>query len=297
MRSKISRIDIESDDRPTVEFLNKIQICHEVLERAYCFKNTSKGTKTWYPSETICNEILVVPNPPPAQAGCHHRKSLFIQPALHSSPKAGYVDFASTYFHNGSGLIVPEVETQPTETDITQAKDLIFNNLLKDFPFVSNSDQTNILSLLILPFVRKLISGNTPIHAIMAPTPRTGKTLLCDLMVLIAQGHDALKTSAPTRDEEWCKKITSLLRELPTFIYFDNVTRKLDSGELSLALTARYYGDRLLGKTKIIKFPVQCTWIATGNNIRFSNEIVNRVLPHPLRCANARSVITQTEFL
>jgi hypothetical protein len=47
---------------------------------------------------------------------------------------------------------------------------------------------------------------------------------------------------------------------------------------VAAALTAPYWEDRVLGKSEMVRFPIRCVWIATGNNPQFSNEIARRMV-------------------
>ena len=58
----------------------------------------------------------------------------------------------------------------------------------------------------------------------------------------------------------------------------DNVRYKLDSAAFSSALTARQWEDRLLGHSQTIRVPVKCTWLATSNNAKLSQEIARRTI-------------------
>ena len=81
------------------------------------------------------------------------------------------------------------------------------------------------------------------------------------------------------RDEdEWRKRLTAKLREMPSIVLIDNLRRQLDASSVAAALTAPYWEDRVLGKSEMTRFPIRCVWIATGNNPQFSNEIARRMV-------------------
>jgi len=69
---------------------------------------------------------------------------------------------------------------RPTLDDVVWARNLLFEELFRDFPFEGESDRAHAVALALLPFVRRMIDGPTPSHAVNAP-PRgegTGKGLL-----------------------------------------------------------------------------------------------------------------------
>jgi transcriptional regulator with XRE-family HTH domain len=167
-------------------------------------------------------------------------------------------------------------DTTPTDENVTKAKQLILDELLCDFPFANQASRANAVALMLNPFVRPLIWGATPLHVIDASTPGTGKTLLADIasMPFIPSGPTIM--TAGRDDDEWRKRITAKLISAPSHILIDNVKLKLTSGDLSAALTAYEWEDRILGQSATIRLPVKCTWIATGNNLELSDEIARR---------------------
>ncbi|MBC8236154.1 hypothetical protein H8E77_41940, partial [bacterium] len=164
----------------------------------------------------------------------------------------------------------------PTPENVEKSKQLILDELLCDFPFANQASRANTIALMLSPFVRPLIQGATPLYAIDASTPGTGKTLLADVasMPFIPSGPPI--TTAGRDDDEWRKRITAKLMNAPSHILIDNVKLKLTSGDLSAALTAYEWEDRILGQSATIRLPVKCTWIATGNNLELSDEIARR---------------------
>jgi putative DNA primase/helicase len=64
---------------------------------------------------------------------------------------------------------VPDVPNEPSEADLVRARALILDDLLCDFPFVSDANRAHAVARFLLPFVRELISGPTPLHLIEAP--------------------------------------------------------------------------------------------------------------------------------
>jgi hypothetical protein len=131
--------------------------------------------------------------------------------------------------------------------------------------------------MMILPFVRELVVGPTPLHLVDAPTPGTGKGLLADCAGTIATGRAVPKVTVPLTDEEMRKRITAQLLEGQPMIILDNLGTKLDSASLAAVLTAVEWKDRILGFSKMsATLPNRSVWVATGNNVTLSNEIARR---------------------
>ena len=155
---------------------------------------------------------------------------------------------------------------------------VLLDDLLGEFPFTGKAERAHALALLLLPFVRSMIEGATPLHMIEKPTPGTGATLMVDAISVITAGTNASVMVEGRDDEEWRKRLTAKLRQIPSMLLIDNLRQRLDSSAVAAALTAPYWEDRVLGKTEMTRFPIRCTWIATGNNPRFSGEMARRIV-------------------
>ena len=123
-----------------------------------------------------------------------------------------------------------------------------------------------------------MIDGPTPLHLIEKPTPGTGATLMVDAIATILTGAGASVMTEGRDDEEWRKRVTAKLRQIPSIVLIDNLRQKLDSAAVAAALTAPFWEDRILGASEMARLPIRCVWIATGNNPEFSNEMARRLL-------------------
>ena len=131
---------------------------------------------------------------------------------------------------------------------------------------------------MILPFVRPMINGPTPLHLIDSPTPGTGKGLLGIVCSYPALGHIVASVTAGKDEDEWRKRITSFLRSDGEFLLIDNISATLDSGSLASALTQPVWKDRILGLSINARIKIRTTWAATGNNVPTSKEIARRTV-------------------
>jgi hypothetical protein len=171
-----------------------------------------------------------------------------------------------------------EVPDAPSPAQVAAARNLITGDLLGDFPFTGDAERATAVALLVLPFVRDLIDGPTPLHVLDAPTPGTGKTLLVDALVLPSTGRPATVTTISPNEEETRKKLTSKLIAAPSHIVLDNVKHRLEGGALEGLLTAGYWSDRVLGLSRDVVLSVRCVMVATGNNMQVSGETARRTL-------------------
>jgi hypothetical protein len=169
-----------------------------------------------------------------------------------------------------------EVVENPTEQEVEAAKTLILNELLGDFPFTDQASLANAVGLGLLPFVRHLIDGCTPLHLISSPVPGTGKSLLSDVLSWVATGTLPISLTEGRCDDEWRKRITAVLERSPAIIRIDNVTQSLDTGVLSSVLTTKIWSDRRLGATAIITVRNNAVWTVTANNPQLNMEVARR---------------------
>jgi putative DNA primase/helicase len=188
----------------------------------------------------------------------------------------GYHVAGRIYFHPRSDVTVPEVPDQPAIDDVAKAKALILDELLVDFPFVSPADKANAVALLLLPYMRDLIPGPTPLHDIEAAVMGSGKGLLADVLLYSPTGAFPAPIAPANDDDEWRKRITSQLLTAPSILFIDNLNTTLDSGSFCAALTARTWDDRILGHSAIVHLPVRCIWVLAANNPILSTEVVRR---------------------
>ena len=197
---------------------------------------------------------------------------------IHMQP--GY-DRQNEVFLVDTGLEVPPVQVRPAAAKVSLARSLILDELFggeRGFPFVAQADRANASGLFLLPFVREMIAGPTPLWVVWAPAPRTGKTKLIDAITAVHNGAPAGKL-AYTGDTELEKRIIPVLRSMGTFFIIDNVPagKPFRSPALSSAITAYpTFLGRLLGLSKVVSAEARCCWIITGNNIDMSGELAER---------------------
>jgi hypothetical protein len=155
----------------------------------------------------------------------------------------------------------------------------LLRELLHDFPFISPlAGFAHTLTALLLPFVRPMIDGPTPLHLIEAPTRGSGKGLLSEVITHVSLGRDAGTMVKPKDGDEFEKRVTSALLEGAQVMLLDNV-HTLEGEALAAALTARTWRGRLLGKSQMLTLPNDALWLATGNNPDLDDDMPRRIIP------------------
>lgn len=271
-------------------------------------RNTAQGNPTWVskdPPRTIIDTLLakkeyattrnvdrIVEVPTVGKSG-----KIITRPGLHPRDRLFYVP----------SIDLLNRDIKPWEVfgprDIDAAKDLLLGDLLGDFSFVGKppgtvtadgttlhngdvewqANRANALALLLLPFVRDLIAGSTPLHIAVASTPGTGKGLLINMCLLPALGANLSVTQCPEgdNDDEWRKTLMSAMGKGIAALRLDNAGDLIDSRPLAAALTSPYLEGRILGTDKWRRLPVRHVWTITGNNTILSRELTRRsVLLH-----------------
>ncbi|MFN4140276.1 toprim domain-containing protein [Aestuariivirga sp.] len=268
----------DDEGRPVAAALNEDRLRHMLARLAAWVRQNAKGEMVPAPPPlAVVKSVLATPDPGlPVLMGIVNTPVFGRNGKLLTSP--GYHPDARLLYQPAPGFAVPAVPERPTSKQIAEARALICEDLLGDFPFVSPSEMAHGVALLLLGFLRSMINGPTPLHLIEKPTPGTGATLMVDSIATILTGSGASVMTEGRDDEEWRKRVTAKLRQVPSILLIDNLRNKLDSSAVAAALTAPFWEDRILGASEMARLPIRCVWIATGNNPEFSNEMARRLI-------------------
>jgi hypothetical protein len=180
--------------------------------------------------------------------------------------------------------LINQIPSQPSDAEVRAAVNFLFGEWVCDFPFVSQAGRAYFLSLLLLPLVRLMISGPTPLHVLEAPVMGTGKSLLASLVAIPYLGIPTPLTflDSTQDDAEWRKKITSKVMAGAQFFLIDNWVGELRSSALDSAITAPLtWEDRRMGsndETSLMNAPIQCAWILTSNNAQIEGDTNRRTV-------------------
>jgi len=211
-------------------------------------------------------------NFPPLEAPA---EAPFLRPDGTICDGPGYDPTTCLFYAPAPGLCLTNIPEAPMLDHVELALDLL-ESAIGDFPFVDDASKANALASMLTPLVRPAIDCPTPMALYDAPQAGTGKTLLAEVVAIIATGRAAETFSAPSDPEEWRKKITTALSAGTNVVVIDNVIRRLDSDSLSMAITATTIADRVFRTFERIVLPVKCAWIATGNNIQLGGDMPRR---------------------
>ena len=177
-------------------------------------------------------------------------------------------------------LELQPVPDEPSPEEISAARGLLFDDLLVDFPFVDTSDRAHAVAAMILPFIRRMIEGPTPMHLIEAPTMGSGKGLLANLISIVATGVVCDARTLPESEDEVRKMVTAELMKGRPIILLDNASdrRQLYSSALASVLTSVRWTDRKLGQSAMASVPNNALWMMTANNPNMHLELTRRCI-------------------
>lgn len=201
-------------------------------------------------------EVLTTPTLAPdaslvAEAGYHPSLLSYLEPAFTVSPGAS---------------------RQDAEAALAELKDL-----LTDFPFEQDQHRSVALAAIITPVVRSAIRGPVPLVVFDGTTPNSGKSLLADIVSILATGRDAPK-QALTDEVEFEKRVTALLQSGVRAVLLDNIDKPLGGATLDALLTADTWIGRVLGSTSMVKLRARAQWMATGNNVTIQGDLSRRAI-------------------
>ncbi len=197
--------------------------------------------------------------------------------------KHGYDVQSSLYHAPDYGFLMPNIPGNPSQSDVASAIERL-KDIVADFPFDSEASRANILAAIMTPVLRDLIAGPVPLLMIDKPSQGTGASLLSDTISIIATGVNSYMTTAPAgreREEEWRKRVTSILSDGRLLVVIDNLEDVFVSPTLCALLTSTNWSDRRLGRNETIELQNRTCWMATGNNIRLAGDL-------PRRCYKVR---------
>jgi hypothetical protein len=272
-----ARVESDDDGRPRIGRMGPDRVRHKMAYVAAYVKQTKNdGWQAVGPPPDVITMMLaradlplpvltrIVSAPVFGPSG-----ELQLDPGYHADSRTLYVP--------ADGFEIPPVPDAPSEIDVAQAVDA-FDDQVCDFPFKADADRAHAAALFLLPFVRDLISGSTPLHLFDKPEPGTGAGLLVETLLAPALGTPPASMGECGSDDEWRKRITSKLIAGSSIISLDNLEGRLSSPVLAAALTQPVWEDRILGASQIGSWPMRCVWAATANNLSLSRDIARRTV-------------------
>jgi hypothetical protein len=186
----------------------------------------------------------------------------------------GYHAAARTWLSLPANFVLPD--TSPTPENIASAKVVLLDKILGEVAFADAASKAHAVAQIILPFVRRLIHGPTPLHLWSAPLRGSGKSYTASACIL----PFTVPTPTPEKasPEEWRKSILCELVTGPSHVFIDNIKGTLNSSALDSAITEETMRDRLTGTGEMVTAKTDCVWVATANNAELTEDAATRAL-------------------
>lgn len=187
----------------------------------------------------------------------------------------GYDESTCTWY-DPCGYEYPEIPDAPSRDEAEAALGYLRRSF-STFPFMDDEDAAVVYSLALTALVRRSLPS-APLGAITAPVMSSGKTLIADLISILASGVPAPAMQLPETDEEAKKTALSILMMGDPVVLIDNIERPLQGDWLCTAITSETFAGRVLGATQMVHVPTCTLWLATGNQLVIAGDLRTRAL-------------------
>lgn len=273
----LARLERPEAVPPRLAQLTEPEVYGVIMREIDWVRETQMGTPPVYPPDKVARDLHIHPRSTFPRVNSvittpvfGHEGDLLVTPGLHVRDRV--------WLDPDPSLQLENIPGHPTPEDIATARSLFFDNLLVDFRFDQPADRTHALAALLLPFLRRMIDGCTPLHVMEAPAIGSGKSLLCKLVSILLTGEEGDSCTLPANDDDIRKLLTAELVRGRPLILLDNADEKttLSAPSLAALLTTRSWTDRVLGRTQMVTVPNQAMWMFTGNNPKLSRDIARR---------------------
>jgi hypothetical protein len=187
----------------------------------------------------------------------------------------GY-DTATGLLYDPGRTEFERIPDHPTKDDARAALELL-KRPFREFPFDGEPHRSVALAAVMTALVRRMFPS-APLFAIDAPTAGSGKSLLSEIVCIIATGHKPAMMSQGKSDEENEKRLSSVLMAGDPVIVIDNCDRPIEGDFLCTMLTQEKVRPRVLGQSEVRNVPTGSLVIATGNNLELAGDVTRRTL-------------------
>lgn len=193
--------------------------------------------------------------------------SLLLQPGF-DEESGLYADFEPEKFS--------DILQNPTKEDALEALNYL-KEIIDEFPFKEDCDKAVALAAILTSLIRPFVK-TSPLFAITAPCPGTGKSTLADLISIITTGKPASAFKYFPDEAELTKSLVAILLSGPSVILIDNVTTLVKSEIISQVLTQETILERILGHSKKFHISTSTIMLMTGNNLTLAEDMTRRTL-------------------
>lgn len=178
-------------------------------------------------------------------------------------------------FDAGSGIYYDGEPIVPT--DSTKRLD----ELLQDFCWKTPGDRTNYLAMLLTALLISKFIGSKPAVVFNGNQPELGKSILAQIIAIIRDGVQVETATYNPNDEEFEKRLGSIVRRGNTTIIIDNAKATgrvitIESATLERSITDPIVSFRLLGYSTDIRCENSHIFCITANTPEVSRDLFTR---------------------
>jgi hypothetical protein len=155
------------------------------------------------------------------------------------------------------------------------------DRLLQDFCFKSVADRTNYLGMLLTTLLVPRFIGSKPAVLFNGNQPELGKSILAQIIAILRDAKPVETASYNPNDEEFEKRLGSIVRRGATTIIIDNAkgrarNPRIESACLERSITDPILSYRLLGYSQDIRAENSHIFCITANSPDVSRDLVTR---------------------
>lgn len=176
------------------------------------------------------------------------------------------------------------------ETGIYYAADAVqprsgtehLDRLLADFCFKTPGDRTNYIGMLLTTVLVPRFIGSKPAVVFNGNQPGLGKSILAQIIAILRDGRPTETASFNPNDEEFEKRLGSIVRRGASTIIIDNAKAgsprhpRIESACLERSITDPILSFRLLGYSKEIRAENSHIFCITANSAELGPDLMTR---------------------
>jgi hypothetical protein len=155
------------------------------------------------------------------------------------------------------------------------------DKLLRDFCWKTPGDRTNYLAILLTTLLISKFIGSKPAVVFNGNQPELGKSILAQIIAIIRDGAHVETATYNPNDEEFEKRLGSIVRRGNTTIIVDNAKARgrvvtIESAVLERSITDPILSFRLLGNSTDIRCENSHIFCITANTPEVSRDLITR---------------------
>ncbi|WP_233850436.1 hypothetical protein [Paraburkholderia sp. HD33-4] len=190
---------------------------------------------------------------------------------------AGYDRDSNLYLSSDEDWSRLRVPARPTRTDAYGAMMRLIVTTLNDFAFDSEVSLSSMLSAILTAVIRPTLDA-APLHGFSAPTFGEGKSLQAFAVSMIATGGMGAVVSPGHNQEEFEKRVDSVILSGSPVVTLDNASRAITGDNLCMALTSPSATVRIFGTQVQRTIETSAFWMTSGANLTISADMVRRTV-------------------